>query len=461
MNKVWQVAWREYLVNIKRIPFWLMTLGLPAFFALVGAVMAAVLVFSSGYLLNRGERESVPVLGIVDHAGVGDWAELTSASKKRPNQKEMDTFLDQVQIPETLKRRLLEVARDSSASVKLQYQVFSDESAGKKALQSGAISSLLTIPADFEQSLAVSLLAKSPNSETRLDARRVNLRLRNYLMERRFPHGKLDQIMDPLGNAEREYLEPERAARAPDDPVADGKDAEEEPEQSDLAKGIRMIIPFSFSMMLMFVILFSADRLLRGLVEEKSNRVMEFLLSSVTADQLMAGKVLGLGAVGLTQMTVWMTLMVLPFSFVFLLAPLNLLDFLLFTVLFVGGYFMLATPMLGFGSLGNNLQEANQWVVVFIMISILPVMFLPHFLNDPSGPVAQSLTYFPFTTALAIVARLALDAITGPEIALGLVCLALGNFLAVKFSAKIFRVGILMTGKPPNPLQLWRTLRQG
>jgi ABC-2 type transport system permease protein len=227
------------------------------------------------------------------------------------------------------------------------------------------------------------------------------------------------------------------------------------------------IIPYIFSILLLMSIFTSSGFLLQGLAEEKENRVMEILLSSVSPRQLITGKVLGLGAAGLLQILVWLIsarfLVGMASSTIGgMLSTLQIPgDFLaLSLVYFILGYLLFAVIMAGAGSIGATARESQQLSTIFILLAVAPLWFTALIMNNPNNVVAQFLTLFPFTAPITVILRLGLADIPVWQIAVSIIlmiCIIVGLLIV---AAKIFRTFLLMHGKTPRLGEIVRYLRQ-
>ena len=202
--------------------------------------------------------------------------------------------------------------------------------------------------------------------------------------------------------------------------------------------------------------------LLQGLGEEKENRVMEVLLSSVTPGQLMIGKILGLGAAGLTQILVWLV------SGITLLSVINTsLDIsievpgvelaLEGVIFFTLGYLFLATLMAGLGAVASTAQEGSQISMIFVLPVGVPIYAWLYIISNPTAPIVQFLTVFPFT-APVVVERLAVGAIGPLEVTVSLGVLALSVIAAMYLVIRVFHTYLLTYGKRPGLREVLRTL---
>lgn len=207
--------------------------------------------------------------------------------------------------------------------------------------------------------------------------------------------------------------------------------------------------------------------LMNGVIEEKSNRVVEVVVSSVPTTTLFAGKLLGVGAVGLTQLTVWAAVagglgalgsqaaalsgLKLPE------VPLHLLLF--FVLFFLLGFFLYGALYISVGAAVNSQPEAQSLVFPVILPLVVGVMFFPVVLGSPDSGLSVALSLIPFWTPLLMFLRLTV--VTPPvwQVALSLVLTLLAIAVLTWVAARIYRVGILMYGKRPTFPEIVRWVR--
>lgn len=227
------------------------------------------------------------------------------------------------------------------------------------------------------------------------------------------------------------------------------------------------IIPYLFSTLLIIAIFTSSGFLLQGLSEEKENRIMEILLSSVSARQLLAGKILGLGAAGLVQILIWLLsagllvgLVLTPIGGLFstFQIPSNLL--ILGVVYFILGYLLFAVLMAGVGSIATTASEGQQLSVIFTLPAVIPFMMILFIMENPSHIVTQALTLFPPTAPITVMIRLAFANIPTSELALSIGLLVIAILGALVLVAKFFRTFLLMYGKRPKLGEIIKCLRE-
>jgi ABC-2 type transport system permease protein len=228
------------------------------------------------------------------------------------------------------------------------------------------------------------------------------------------------------------------------------------------------LAPMVFGFLLVMSIGMTSGFLLQGLGEEKENRIMEVLLSSVSARQLLTGKVLGLGAAGLLQVVIWLTsVMVLARltsetvggELAGIQIPDNMM--ILGILYFVLGYLLFAVLQAGVGAIGANAKESQQMTVFFILPAILPFYIFIIFLREnPDHVLSTIMTMFPLTAPMTVFLRMGLSEIPAWELALSIFLMIVSIVGGLWFSAKVFRVFVLMYGKTPNLREIIRYLRE-
>ena len=244
-------------------------------------------------------------------------------------------------------------------------------------------------------------------------------------------------------------------------------DGTEEPVATqDIA---RQWAPVVFVYLLWISILINTQMLLTSTIEEKSNKLIEVLLSSVSPITLMAGKILGIAATGLTIITAWT---LIAFSFFILLPaavginptvdvssvisdPWFMASFLVYFIL---GYLLYAAILVGLGSLCNNLKDAQNLMLPVQLVQMIPIFVMVPIARDPNGTLAQMLSYFPPLTPFVMMNRAAAPPTT-TEYIITTILLLVSIAAALWFAAKLFRIGILLTGKPPAMREIVRWLR--
>ncbi len=228
----------------------------------------------------------------------------------------------------------------------------------------------------------------------------------------------------------------------------------------------RQWAPLVFVYLLWISIFTIAQLLLTNTIEEKSNRIIEVLLSSISPLQLMTGKIVGIAATGLTTILCWAgfsliglkwapKLMDLPMDvdLTILISDPNFA--LSFLVYFLLGFLFYASLMVGLGAACNSIKEAQNLMSPIMALLMLPLMAMIPVGQDPNGTLARVLSFIPPFTPFVMMNRAAGPPATW-EYVVTTILLVISVGLAFMAAAKIFRVGILMTGKPPKMGEIFR-----
>ena len=192
---------------------------------------------------------------------------------------------------------------------------------------------------------------------------------------------------------------------------------------------------------------------MQTVVDEKENRTMEVLVTTVTPMQLMGGKVLGLGALGLTQVIVWLAAMLITLAamrtqFVFLRDVHLETGFIVVAlILFVLEYVLFGAVMAAIGAIVVDQRQAQQYIGPFVLLAISPEFFIPVILFNPNGFFATALSLFPFTAPLALVFRYGITVVPPWQVGLAIALLLVFAIGALWLAGRIFRIGMLRYGQ--------------
>ncbi|HMA03419.1 MAG TPA: ABC transporter permease [Gemmatimonadaceae bacterium] len=232
-----------------------------------------------------------------------------------------------------------------------------------------------------------------------------------------------------------------------------------------------------FSYMLAFVLymmlVIYGQQILRGVMEEKTSRVAEVVISSVSTDSLLAGKVIGVGAASLTQMVLWGLSSVLVYKIrgVILasfgvpnvqipLPHIGILVALLLLVFFIVGFVFYAALFAAMGSTVTNEQDVQQASMPVMLLLIASIVFVQPILLDPTSTLSKVMSWLPFSAPILMPLRMTMIQISGLEIAGTLAGMLIGCALATLLAARIYRVGMLMYGKRPTFREMSRWVRR-
>lgn len=344
--------------------------------------------------------------------------------------------------------RDLAIAQRDSAKIK----VFADRETGMDALQAGDADDLFIIPADYVQTGRIEWLHTDSGLSSVIAGDESEDRMRELVLQALTPANlsaeRIERVLGPLNLT--------RYAVSRDGDVA----TEEEGQILTF-----FTVPFLSAWIMIMVIYMVSGTLLQSVSEEKENRVVEVLITSVSPLALMSGKVLGLGTTGLLQVGIWLaSLAVLVPRIVGAFPEISDLTLapelaLAIVVFFLAGYFVFAVVMAALSAATVSAREASSLSSIVLLPALAPLILSAFISLAPNGPFARALTFIPFTAAPTMMIRLGVTEVALWEIAL---CLAVtfGSGLALLWlSARVFRAGILNYGQRMSLRRLWTAIR--
>ena len=398
MNKILLVLKNEIITLISRRSFWLTALGIPIFGALIFAGVGAI---------NRSASASQTVSQA-----------FTSPQDIRP-----EGYVD-------LGGIIRQIPQDISAG---EFVAYPDETAARKALQAGRISAFYVVSPDFIQSGKVTYVRPDFNPLASGGGQSSKF---TWLLQVNLAGG--NSMFASLVNGPTK-VDDVSLATAP---------------QPDHQNALAQWTPYIITLLFYTLIIGAASLLLSNVSKEKENRIMEVLLTSVTPRQLLTGKILGLGIVGLGQTILWLgtTYVLLTLSGRTFKLPSEIhlpVSFLLWgLVFFLLGYAVYASLMAGLGALAPNLREASQATFVIMLPLLVPLFFASSvFMEEPNGPIATGLSLFPLSAPVAMMARLSAGGVAWWQAPLAAVLLALTAVLILRAVAGMFRAQALLSGQ--------------
>jgi ABC-2 type transport system permease protein len=327
-------------------------------------------------------------------------------------------------------------------------RTFPGQPEGERALRDKAVDQLLVVPADYLASGKLRRYALSTNIMSSQDERAVSGWVVRNLLRTRVDSLRIERVARPARGMELFTPGPAGAFEPHD----------ERREMLDF------LLPFAFAFLMGLGIVLGGQYLLQGVSEEKESRILESMLCTVSTEELLAGKLLGLGGAGLTILAAWVTMGALTGGPVLALAQVQLRPSLLVLALayFLLGYMFYGNIMTGIGAITNNMREAQQFAFMFTFMNFIPFYLMTSIIGRPNSGVAVGLSMFPPMAPVAMMLRLSVPSakIPGWEIALSLALLAGAAWLALMLSARLFRIGLLMYGKTPTLPEILRWVRQ-
>ncbi len=239
------------------------------------------------------------------------------------------------------------------------------------------------------------------------------------------------------------------------------------PQQGGYAN---FIIPGVFSLLLALSLTFSSAYVLQSLSEEKENRLMEILLSSVSTRQLLTGKVLGLGAAGLVQVLVWVVSFPLLINLAsssiggsiggFISALRTPVSFWVLGVMyFILGYSLFAVLSASIAAVTSTIQEAQGLSAIYTLFNVAPFWFVSFLLLFPSSPVWIAFSIFPLSAPVLMMMRLGLTGVPAWQLAVSIFVLVLSVIGGLLLAARLLRAYMLMYGKRPGLREIIHSIR--
>ena len=405
MNKTTLILKHEFAQTLRRKSYIIMTLAFPLIALL--AILAFQIIGGAGGPSEPGERIS---MGYVDNTG---------------------SFINY-----TEQQEVILISKQS-------------EKEATDALLEGEISQYIVIPQDY---LSSGLVARYTLERELEPPGEVWQAIKNFL---------ISNLLEEQGN--------QQVVTRVQYPLSMNSITLDESGQVATEQGgySAFIVPYIFSILLLMAIFTSSGYVLQGLGEEKENRIMEILLSSVSPRQLITGKVLGLGAAGLLQMAFWLLsarllIDLLPSDVSDIIGNLEIAPsfIILSLIYFILGYLLFAILMAGFGSIGATARESQQLSMVIIIPAALPLYAIYFIIENPQHIISQLLTYFPFSAPITVIMRLGIAEIPVWQLAISMTILVASIYFSLILVAKIFRTFLLMHGKTPKLREIFRYLRQ-
>ena len=392
MRKTMLVLLNEFVTTVIRPSFLFSLFGLPIIAALIFGIIGMINRNQPGQVENYFSP-AVDVLpsGFLDHSGI--------------------------------------IIQNNIDPLLIQYD---NEELLKEDLSAGKISGYYIIPTDYLQTGELTYIREDFNPLTAFEQ-----------------SGKFEQLIeknllanDP-GLAER-YIQPLTVENVNKNP---------EPEQAQ-ESALSILLPTGVTVLFYIILVSASTLLLQSITKEKENRVLEILLSSMTTGQMLTGKIIALGLVGLLQTGVWIgaSVIMLGAGQQASMVPMDAIipgSFIVWAlVFFLGGYLLYASLMAGVGAMVPNLREASQATSMVIMPMIVPLVMMSNLIQDPNGAFAVALSFIPLTSPVAMLTRMAVDEIPIWQVLLSAGVLILFAVWVIRVISVLFRGQVILAGQP-------------
>ena len=432
--KLWAVFNREYLQAVRRKSFLVMTLLAP--FMMAALVLIPALMATHG----MGEKRVL----VIDGTG-----RLARAIEALSGPDETDEMAGAQGLSTVLWIELSPANEGISSPIDAALAI-----ALKRldvAREGDRLDGVLVIPSDVIESpgrTAVSYYARA--STDWLIQRRLEHAVNRAIVRERWRARGLD-VTDLDRLEQRVDVETVRVSRAGHEKTGGELD---------------YVVGFAFVALLFIPILLYGQSIMLGIVQEKSERVIEVLLSSLTATELLVGKVLGLAAVGVTQVFAWMAMGTSLASLIHTKSALDVSRFmrpgvfLYFILFFLLGYLIQVCIYAMGGAVANSEREARQVIMPVTLATMIPWFMVTPVLTNPESQLSVTLSLIPIFTPITMFMRVLVSEPPAWQVWLSIASTTITVWLLFKLTAKVFRVGILSYGKRPTLAELWSWVRQ-
>ncbi len=453
LSRVWTVAWREFRHTALTKAFVIGAVVVPV---LMFGVVAAVPILTAGsakpidgtvVVVDADDRVTIALRSIFDRirADPTDTDDEDRALAETLRSAAPSISADPAALDQAVKAARLDMSQAANVTVE-RVTPGTDLAALRVRLNAGELLAIVELPEGIlEPTPPDTAMVKVavPSSSSPKTSGLIERQVRNAVVRAR------------VAATGKEF---ERVRALLRRPVVDLVRATDSGGEAKESLEARMLIPGGFMLLLWITVFSSANQLLTTTIEEKSSKVMEVLLSAVSPAQLLSGKILGQAIVSLVMMAMYGGVAVSA------LAALTMLDFLpvwlaiLFVAYFVMAYFTIAAMMAAVGSAVNDLREVQTLAGPIMTVMVVPLMLWVPIVEHPNGMLATVTSFVPMLTPFIMVVRCgaATDPVPAWQIAASLVWGFAVMAATFWLAARIFRVGVLMQGKPPTPRELLR-----
>ncbi len=416
------IAKYEFLKTVKRKEFILMTLGFPLFFILIMLVPLLLAGTSSPEDLN---------LGYIDRSNSFEFPDEITVR---------GSMIFSNGIPGVTNNQELDGTNNEKYPI-IKFTQYSDVAEAKQDLGSGTLSGYLIIPEDY---------IKTGIVESYVMGKGTNI-----------PQEELSELM--VNNLLRDKVDEETLQRVKDPITFKRFSIETTGEVSE--KGLTdmledFALPYITGILLLISIFTSSGYLLQSVAEEKESRIIEILLSSVTPIEMLTGKIVGLGSVGLLQIAIWLSVGFAGLIYVFAIS-INPFLLILSMAYFILGFLLFASMMGAVGAISGSMRESQQLIPIFTFPAIAPIFFMQVLITEPDGMLSMFFSMFPLTSPIAMLIRMGVSDVPVYQIAVSLFILMVSVYFVIITSARLFRVGLLMYGKRPAIGEIIRYMKTG
>ena len=445
------VAWHEFWFTVRKKSYYLVTLGMPL---LILGYIGVVLIFILLAVPGEISRLSKPV-GVVDRTGLltsegGALAEAIVGEEFVLKKSAAKTQSDLETIPSDIES--IADGSDFGNLIDRKIVLVSEVEDYRDKIESEQWNGIIVVPDDYIETGKFEVYSRKSD----LMGSAMNTNWLSRLLQ--------SEILRATSLSENEVDRIRKSAKSTQFEINELGEFE---EVDRLSKFLTLGIPLAVAGLLVIALMMNASVLLASIAEEKENKVMEVIISSVTADQLLFGKVFGIVCAGLLQIAIWMAMVsVIPLLLQTAMNELvdydiNLMQLFISGVFMVTGFLFYGSLLAGMGSLGSTYKECQQLSAVVIICACVPLMMATVFLADPNAIVPRVVSMIPFFSPIGMTLRLGSGEVAMWEVGISFLILVVATWIAIKLAARLFRAGTLMRGKPPGIREIWKVLVQG
>ena len=422
MQKILRVAQREYMETVKTKTFILGILMVPF-------IIGGIIFFTSRMSRDKTGPQPPIKVAVTDLSNELD-AEI-KASFERYNQENPNRRIDV---------QNLEAQQDSDEA----------ENQGRNKLRQGQLDAYVVLDSDIlEGAGKIRLYTYKPKASNIDIFWTIENLFRRVVVNQRYK----------MQNLSKELLA--KLQHVPIEQVEMGSADDQDRVQSKTDRALKMMVPFFFMYLIFLGIIGTGQHMISSVIEEKTSRVIEVLLSALSPFQLMAGKILGLGGIGLTVVSLWAVAAYITARWQGLNIDVTTEFVLYFVIYYILGFLLITSLLAAVGSICNTIKETQGMMMPIMMVFIIPLLAWFKVVRDPNGLMSRVFSFLPPLTPMVMILRLSSGSdIWKVEIFASIVLLALTVLAAMWAAAKVFRTGILMYGKRLGLREVFRCLRQ-
>ncbi|MCP4871465.1 MAG: ABC transporter permease [Proteobacteria bacterium] len=459
-RRILTVARREFIATVTRVGYLVTLVAMPALLAAIALLPTVGVALSGGeeQLLGIKKASELTRVGVVDLA---DPPVILATSIQWHNDDQGAARAEDRQLPEHLhepESDLPEIFQGDPLLANIDYGgfdgnrrlelvSFATREAAQEATLAGDVDEVFVLLPEYWSTSQITVLipTERPLNPGAYSGKTSVARLiRHSLLAPRIDEPAVLERMLQVMEVDEEILDPTTDASAP----------------GSLDQALATLVPVLFAMFFSMMIFVSSGYLLDGVGEEKENRVLEILLASVTAEELLLGKMVGLGAAGLLQSLFFAAVGLGP---LLLLggAGVGAMDIVAMFLCATLGFAMYASLMGASGAVAGNRHEGRQISAFWTLLAASPLFLLLAFMTGEDPPIAVALSLAPPTAPIAMTLRLGAGDVPMWQLGLSLALMAATAYGAWRVGSRVFRVAILMTGARPSLKQVWGWVRRG